>query len=724
VQKGNAGTRTPNGARTSLRQSKLHRGIITTTANRKHLKATQETTRQHNIDDESDETNDDTSKNITRKSVQFVDRRSNNNTWGGGRNCDPLLDQNKDAPPKPHEQENANETAKIDDPRERTPIRVGFVIEGKKTICPITAIKRFIKIITQAEPNTTFHPAEGKTGPSFRQIDDAPNSETAFKQFFVLHEHVKRPGYSAQHEICLNICTDRPLTTIKGEGNNTKMVQELQKGRIHVDTDKFHTQRIVGAGGLFGIHPRALQRQALTQELTDKLSHATLYDSTRAAIRRNSKSDQDEDDDWEVDAREIATLTLSCRKFSYGATNRITTEAIAIECAEDDAKLLQARLAAAMTQDLMPKGLKYIPRAAAKHMGEDDYLQLLKDQTAMMRRSVSVPISGLTAAAMSHRIDISDDNGFTTTMTLKQAIEQHPKIHRVEPTNDTQNGKWLLITDRRFESNIQQYVDEQLHKYFLQLPDGPEWKTEKWHTPSRTDKPYANEEETRVYNILKTTIDQSMTDEDDTTTTYKRTNNNNKRKHGAIQFKQMTYASVASRMTNPTEATTFHTLKAPTNQDRDPTQTTLEYDSEDSHNGDSRNTPQLRDATNIFTQTMETRMTQWMTKVEQKIESQQPPDMNALLQAMQQTIQNTVKDLLTTLATETFKTMENRMATNEKKWETANLLQQQEISTLQDTIKQLQNSGTRSPSRLPPPMASRLNQTNQTAGPKEPSGSS
>jgi hypothetical protein len=160
----------------------------------------------------------------------------------------------------------------------------------------------------------------------------------------------------------------------------------------------------------------------------------------------------DEDDDWEVDARDIAMMSLSCRKFSYGATNRITTEAIAIECAEDDAKLLQARLAAAVSQGLMPRGLKYVPRVAAKHMGEADYVQLLKDQAATMRQYVSIPISGLTAAAMAHHIDMSDDNSFTTPMALKHAIEQNTKIYRVEPTNDTQHGKWLLITERIFRN--------------------------------------------------------------------------------------------------------------------------------------------------------------------------------------------------------------------------------------------------------------------------------
>jgi hypothetical protein len=326
------------------------------------------------------------------------------------------------------------------------------VIEGQKTIRPITAIKRFIKIIQQAEPNITFHPAEGKNGPSFRNIADAPESEESFNRFFTMHTHVKRPGLSTQHEVCLNISTDRTLTEIKGVGQTTKMIQALQKGRIHVTTDTFHSKRIVGAGGLFGIHQRALHRHTLTRDLEKQLSRTTLHESTRADIRHNSDAVSGEDDDWEVDAREIATMTLECRKFSYGATNPITTEAIAIECAEEDAKILQARLAAAMSQDLMPKGLTYVPRAAAKHLGETDYIQLLKEQAAILRQSVSVPISGLTAAAMEHGIDVSDDNGFTTHMALKCAIEQNAKIHCVEPTNDTLNGKWLLITKLKLKT--------------------------------------------------------------------------------------------------------------------------------------------------------------------------------------------------------------------------------------------------------------------------------
>jgi hypothetical protein len=590
------------------------------------------------------------------------------------------------------------------------PIRVGFVIEGQKTICPITAIKRFIKIAKQAEPNMTFHPAEGKTGPSFSNVEDAPDSEEDFKRFFTLHEHVKRPGFSNQHEVCLQICTNRTLNDIKNEGQNNKTVLALQKGRIHVDTDEFHAKRIVGVGGLFGIHPRALNRNALASELEQTLQTVTLTDATRADIRRTSVASTElEDNDWEIDARAVAPITLSTRKFSYGATNRITTEAIAVECAAEDAKLTQARLAAAMSQALMPKGMKFIPRAAARHMGEEHYRKLLQDQAAMMRQSVSVPISGVTATAMTYDIEIEDDNGFTTSMTLKQAIERNNKIRRVEPTNDTRNGKWLLITEKRFEADVQQYADEHLSELFRQLPDAPGYRAETWNQPSRSDKPYTNDEEAQVYAMLHADATQSIILEDDQATpnSYKRTSTHNKRKHGAIQFYtkgEKSYASVASKKTVGQRAQTAITHD---NTDTDFGRTQTETNDVD-NNMDSEIEHRQTASVQQFTETMEIRMTQWMTNVEQKIEAQTQPTMNEILQAMQQTIQNTVKDLMTSLTAETFKHMEIRMAANEQKLENANRKHLQEIETLQATIKHMQNPGIRSPSRLPQPTASKI----------------
>jgi hypothetical protein len=584
------------------------------------------------------------------------------------------------------------------------------VIEGQKTICPITAIKRFIAILKQAEPNTTFHPAEGKNGTSFSTADDAPKSEEEFKSFFILHEHVKRPGFTTQHEVCLQISTNRTMMEIKGEGRNNRMVQALQKGRIHVDIDDFNAKRIVGAGGLFGIHPRAINRNALALELAQKLHNVTLTDATRADIRKTSEAPTEtEDNDWEIDARAVAPMTISTRKFSYGAINRITTEAIAIECAAEDAKLLQARLAAAMSQALIPKGMKYVPRAAAKHMGEENYRKLLKEQESMMRQSVSVPISGITAEAMSYDVDTHDENGFTTQMTLKQAIERNNKIRRVEPTNDTKNGKWLLITDKRFETDVQQYVDEHLPEIFQQLPDTPAFRAETWNQPSRSDRPHTNDEELRVYAMLQMAVTQSTThtEDIDTTQSEKRTRNNTKRKHGAIQFhtKGMhSYASVASRSTTTDKGPTANTQ---TNTSIDNEQTHSEPP-DDNYNNKTDNEHKQTAAAIQTAEKMERRMQTWMQHIEQKIDTQKQPDMNELLMAMQQTIQNTVKDLLTSLTAETYKNMELRMATTERKWEAANKLQSQEIATLQDTIKQMTNQGTRSPSRLPQPTASRL----------------
>jgi hypothetical protein len=457
----------------------------------------------------------------------------------------------------------------------------------------------------------------------------------------------------------------------------------------------------------------------LTDELKQKLRNVTLNDKTRADIRLQSTAPAEpEDNDWEVDARDIAEMTLDCRKFSYGATNRVTTEAIAIECAEADAKLLRARLSAAMLQQLMPKGLKYIPRAAAQHLGEEDYRKILQDQAAMMRRSVSVPISGITPDAMAFNVEITDDNGFTTHMTLKQAIERNTRIRRVEPTNDTRRGKWLLITERQAETDVQKYADEQLAELFKQIPGDNYLRSDQWHTPSRSDRPPTYDEEAKVYAMLKIDAAHTMIHDPEPTETNTRSTTNNKRKHGAIMFqsrdtKRMTYAMVASHQHRKnsvqphTNNTHQHTDHAQTNYEQGLTD-------DDSATGTSCTaTPtQLPVITiEMLTARMEHRMAQWMTQVEQKINAQQQPNMNELMQAMQHTLQTTVQALMESIATETMKAVESRLATHAKTWETTNQQQRHEIETLQTTIQQMQNPGHRSPSRLIPPMASRLHHT-------------
>jgi hypothetical protein len=117
-----ANTRTTNGAQTSLRQSKLHRGIATTNANRKKMKASQGHPQQHGTDDVSEETNHATSKTITRNYAQPANGRSNITTWGGG-NHDSKTDQNNDETTiTTTEQENTRTTDPLDDTRTRTPI--------------------------------------------------------------------------------------------------------------------------------------------------------------------------------------------------------------------------------------------------------------------------------------------------------------------------------------------------------------------------------------------------------------------------------------------------------------------------------------------------------------------------------------------------------------------------------------------------------------------------
>jgi hypothetical protein len=321
---------------------------------------------------------------------------------------------------------------------------------------------------------------------------------------------------------------------------------------------------------------------------------------------------------------------------------------------------------------------------------------------------------------MSFNVEIIDENGFTTHMTLKQAIERNTRIRRVEPTNDTRRGKWLLITERQAETDVQKYADEQLAELFKQIPGDTYLRSDQWHTPSRSDRPPTYDEEAKVYAMLKIDASHTMIHDHEPTETTTRSTTNNKRKHGAIMFKardnrKMTYATAVSHQHRQngdqthTNNTQLHTEYAQPNHAQGHTDDDSTTDTGTSRTATPAQIPVA--SIEMLTARMEHRMAQWMTQIEQKINAQQQPNMDELMQAMQHTLQNTVQALMESIATETMKAVENRLTTHAKKWETTNQHQRHEIETLQMTIQQMQNSGHRSPSRLVPPMASRLHHT-------------
>jgi hypothetical protein len=316
-----------------------------------------------------------------------------------------------------------------------------------------------------------------------------PADETAFKAFFIVHERVKRIGLRPRHEICFRLASMKPLANIKNNPHTQKRLKELNTTIIE---DPFMGQKVAVAGGLFGMNPQAVNRQAFTDDLTNSLRWAAKQKTAEPAERENNQStttettdqmkvdDPNVDADAEMDADHIPTFSLTIRMFSFARKKRkVQAQALAIECAEDDYTQLVARIEASDEHNLLPKHTYFFTPTMLGQMEEEEYFNLLQTQQNLINTSVVIPVVGLSATAL--KTEITNKEG--KRMSLLHEMLRQPSIRRLEPTQTT--GKWFVQTTLDTAKEATRFLDYDLPDFFSQIQNKQNTKVAGFDRPSR-----------------------------------------------------------------------------------------------------------------------------------------------------------------------------------------------------------------------------------------------
>jgi methyl coenzyme M reductase subunit D len=265
----------------------------------------------------------------------------------------------------------------------------------------------------------------------------------------------------------------------------------------------FPTKRLTAIGGLFGLNPSSIHRKALQADLnaslalvaqtTDTIPPTTTADignmdtgplHTEPSMADGVDADADADDDDDSlshVAPKIPHFEISIRTFAFTRQKKTTTtQALAIDCAEDDEATLQPLFEAVDDQGLMPVHSYFFPRGV--EIADEEYHNLLTTQKSLITNSVVIPVMGLSQKALNSYI--TNANGIKTKLLYE--ILRQESIDRIEPTKNI--GKWFIISNLQQSKEASRFIDSDLPQYFKQIKDHTNVKVPGWDAPIRSKR--------------------------------------------------------------------------------------------------------------------------------------------------------------------------------------------------------------------------------------------
>jgi hypothetical protein len=377
-----------------------------------------------------------------------------------------------------------------------TEIRVAYTVpaKGNGKFYPIKQHESFLQALHKADPSLIIIPLLESVNP-YTNVDEMPKSEAEFlRQFTQVEEKVA--GSPRRIVICHKVRTLQSIGDIKFR--NPEFFQYLRDNKIMLTVDKFKTKASASIGFLFEIHPGLTNRDRLRFFLHDLLGQVDMdEDELKTFTNKNSNATEtaEEDDDESMTALKLVVpdfeLLVSTVGFGNGK-DRITTRAIDIHCAVEDAALLKELFSRCKLTDHDGSG-RFIPRGLAQMATTTVYKNYLWKHNKFLQEITQVPIFGLSRAAANYLIRNHDTaSGKTSHMPVRAIIEKSASVISLEPTNRTDElGKWFLITTKARLEAAQTLVDTAFKELFdTHIPkDKPELRFPDFPHPRRPVRP-------------------------------------------------------------------------------------------------------------------------------------------------------------------------------------------------------------------------------------------
>jgi hypothetical protein len=304
----------------------------------------------------------------------------------------------------------------------------------------------------------------------------------------------KQPGQARVAEVVFEIKTTKCFNDLKM--NCAEMMEFLFEQKTYFKKNVSNQKRRDSIGFLTHIHPRFVCREDLQDELIKKVK----LEMRDEEVEKCENAGEDGQGYY---------LTINFRKQYVNTAKGLTqTETLEVQTAPE----LREAISGAMIMASKKKEFKgeFIPYAAVKNIGQEEFAKILQRQNKYLESIKKVEIQGITHARPEHGI-ICIENGNEKEDKVRESILRHPCIEGIVRTaKSEESGICMMIYKKENEEVEESYIEFVCNKLNeLDIPAKDRHKTypkvrrtntSKWETLTRqyTKELTKTEEETKM----------------------------------------------------------------------------------------------------------------------------------------------------------------------------------------------------------------------------------
>jgi hypothetical protein len=322
--------------------------------------------------------------------------------------------------------------AKID----KTDARLTLPLNGG---CVVGALSGCYQRLRTSDKSLFLYSADGKT--RYTDYNSIPTTRTQFERAF------KTEIVNKEAVVRFKLSSDLTVPEVK---NSCEGFIEWAKGqKIWFEEDRFRTARQRDLGFFPGKHPHLCRRDEFKTHVEDVLSK--MEQTYEEKVQRNSASISLRFDTEGT----IPFFIITTRRIN---APDISTEGLVIRCEEAHATYLNSLLRRACDEGLLNNNQDFTPY----------YLNSFNSNPAdrvMFKRMVEIhanyleTVSTVAVNGLSEKLlnfEVQDNAGLKGTM--KQYILTNTLCTTIEPTLDTENGLYYLLTTREQRPRLVQWM--------------------------------------------------------------------------------------------------------------------------------------------------------------------------------------------------------------------------------------------------------------------------
>jgi hypothetical protein len=247
--------------------------------------------------------------------------------------------------------------------------------------------------------------------------------------------------------------------------------------------DNFNQAVVSSIGYFIRVNPHYIHRESFQEEIFKVIEqHVNFQDP----IFRAYTTTDEEDLDTEFDTLDIPAFELGLTPIKFGnGSFQSASEAVDIIGTKETAPFLK-EIFCSIDFGKHHKGCMFLPRGMIQMTSVDTFKKYINLQNQYLNSVDCIPILGLSLTAARYPIVVQTENGDIKS-TIIGALELFPVIQTVYQTNATPTvGKWLVIHLKSEEAQVKKFLDEDLERLFLCIPDNvPNKSIEDYEYPRR-----------------------------------------------------------------------------------------------------------------------------------------------------------------------------------------------------------------------------------------------